>query len=504
VSHLLTMIPVLLPVASGLLLLAVPRAGAARAVALIATLANFVAAMFLPGSPGVSVPWIPGMGVTFTLEPTGAASLLVLVAALTMIPTVIWAGSRVGERTNVFLALLLLMQGFLDGLFLAKDLVLFYVFWEAALIPSLLMLGGWGREKRREATMKYLLYAVAGSFLMLISILAIKPLAGAATYLLEDLLAVTPTLPIATQMWLFAGFAVAFAVKLPLLPLHSWLIDFHVQNHPSGAADVAGTLYKVGAFGFFAWAIPLLPGAAELWAPGLLALAAVTALYAALIAIRQTDLKALLAYASLSHMGIAGAGVFALEVAGASGAMYLLAAQMITTGGLFLIAGMLHARSLGFELDSYGGLARHAPALAAVSLFVLFASIGVPGLANFPGEFLSLLGAFQASVAAAVVAVGAVIAAGVYGVNLYQRIYQGRPGRVTRDLSAIETLVLVPIVAGILWLGLAPEQQLRHVEAQPGWAAGVVTGRQVTAAAESDAGAVEAALGTGATKKESR
>jgi NADH-quinone oxidoreductase subunit M len=462
----MTVATILIPVAAALLLAVVPSLRAARGIALLASLATFVAAILLPGAAGVSLEWIPGLGATFTLDAQGAASVLVVAAALTMIPAVIWAGVRVERRTNAFLALLLAMHGFLNGVFLAQDLLLFYVFWEATLIPSLFMLGGWGLERRREAMAKYLAYAVTGSFLMLVAILALKPMSGAASYRLADLLAATPSLPLGAQMWLFAGFALAFAVKLPLLPVHSWLPDFHRQNHPSGAADVAGTLYKVGAFGFFAWALPLLPAAAERWSPLLLALAAVTALYAAVIATRQCDLRGLLAYASLSHMGIAGAGVFALEIAGASGAMYLLAAQMLTTGGMFLLAGMLHARVGTFELGAYGGLARSAPALAGLSLFVLFASIGVPGLANFPGEFLSLLGAFQASAAAGVVAVAAVVAAGVYGVNLYQRLYQGRPAGAVVDLGALEALVLVPIVAGILWLGLAPAPQLERFEAQ--------------------------------------
>ena len=456
---------IIVPIGTALLL-AFLRGRAARAIAGAGASTTLIAAILMPGDDFLSLPWIPGIGVTFSLGSAGAASVLVLAAALAMVPAVYWSALRVEERTVSFLALLLAMQGFLNGIFLAKDLILFYVFWDATLICSLLLLGGWGLERRREATAKYLAYALAGSFLMLVAILALRPLSGAESYLIGDLLQVTPTLPVTTQMWLFAAFAVAFAVKMPMLPLHSWLIDFHDQNHPSGAADVAGTLYKVGAFGFFAWALPLLPAAAERWSPLLLGLSAVTALYAAIIATRQTDLKRLFAYASLSHMGIAGAGVFALEVTGANGAMYLLAAQMLTTGGLFLLGGMLHARSGSYSLGAFGGLARSAPALAAVMLFVLFASIGVPGLANFPGEFLSLMGAFQASVAAGVVAVCAVIAAGVYGVNLYQRIYQGRPAFAAADLRAAEVVVLVPIIVGILWLGLAPAPQLERIEVQ--------------------------------------
>jgi NADH-quinone oxidoreductase subunit M len=457
----------LVPLLTALVLAFVRSARAAGVVALAGTLATFVLALFLPGSAGVSALWIPGFGSYFELSPEGAGGVLVLVAALAMIPAAAHASRTVRERPGAFLALLLAMQAGLNGIFLAKDLVLFYVFWEATLIPSLAMLGVWGGPERRRATFKYLLYAVAGSFLMLVAILAIKPLSGAVSYRFADLYQVTPLLDYYTQLWLFLGFTAAFAVKLPLWPVHSWLIDFHEQNHPSGAADVAGTLYKVGAFGFFAWALPLLPAAASAVAPVLLAMSAATALYAAVIATAQTHLKRLLAYASLSHMGMIGVGVFALHVAGLNGAVYFLAAQMLSTGGLFLLSGMLYARRGSFHLDAYGGLARSAPALAAVTLFVLFAAIGVPGLGNFPGEFLSLLGGFQASPwLVGLLATPAVIAAGVYGVNLYQRVFQGPPREAARDLSGLELFVMVPILAGILWLGLAPQPQLERIEVQ--------------------------------------
>ncbi len=318
---------------------------------LVSTLATFALALFLPGSSGVSVPWIPGFGATFTLQPGGAGVVLTLVAALTMIPTVLVAARRVERAPGVFVALLLVMQAGLAGVFLAGDLILFYVAWEVTLIPSLLLLGMFGRDKRRAAVLKYLVYAIGGSFLMLISILAIKPLSGAASYRFADLMAATPHLAGATQVWLFVGLAIGMAVKLPMWPLHSWLIDFNEQNHPSGAADVAGTLYKVGAFGFFAWAMPLLPIGVERVGPVLLALAVVTALYGALAATAQTDFKRLLAYASLSHMGIVGVGIFGLHLAGLNGAIFLLAAQMLSTGGLFLISGMLYERRHSFDLD---------------------------------------------------------------------------------------------------------------------------------------------------------
>lgn len=455
-----------------------------RGVALVAGFGTFVAAMFLPGAAPVSRQWLPDVGIWFELDPTGAASVLVLTAALAIIPGALYASFTVDRHTGRFLALLFAMQAALNGIFLAKDLVLFYVFWELALVPSLFMLGFWGGERRRQAVMKYLIYALAGSFVMLIGILALKPLSGAASYKIDDLMLATPILSARVQTWMFIGFAAAFAVKLPLLPVHSWLIDFHEQNHPSGAADLAGTLYKVGGFGFFAWAIPLLPAGASVVSPFLLGLAAITALYAAMIATQQTHLKKLLAYASLAHMGIVGVGVFGLATAGLNGAMYLLAAQMLSTGALFLIAGMLYARHQTFELDAYGGLAKSAPALAGLTLFVIFTSIGVPGLANFPGEFLSLLAAFEASTWFGVIATLSVIAAGAYGVNVYQRIYQGNATKTVPELRAFEIVVLVPFIAGILWLGIAPAPQLERIEVQSQIAADALEASH-TASAES-------------------
>ncbi|MEJ2665808.1 MAG: NADH-quinone oxidoreductase subunit M [Deinococcales bacterium] len=456
-------IPVVFAVVTGL---GGARRSAALAFGLFSTLATFVLTLFLYGSSGISVPWIPGFGVTFTLEPTGAGSVLTLVAALVMIPTVVMAARRVEHNPGAFVALMLLMQAGLSGIFLAHDLVLFYVSWEFALIPSMLLLGAFGREKRRAAVLKYLVYAIGGSFLMLISILAIKPLSGAASYRFTDLMSVTPHLAAATQVWLFVGLAIGMAVKLPLWPLHSWLIDFNEQNHPSGAADVMGTLYKVGGFGFFAWAIPLLPVGAERVGPVLLVLAVVTALYGAIAAAAQTDIKRLLAYASLSHMGIVGVGIFGLHLAGLNGAIFLLAAQMLSTGGLFLVSGMLYQRRHSFDLDRFGGLAKSAPALAALSLFVLFTFIGVPGLANFPGEFLSLLGAYQHHPWLAAAATLSVVAAGVYGVNFYQRLYQGQEHEATHEIGTLEAFALIPLIAGILWLGIFPSPQLQRIQVQ--------------------------------------
>ena len=458
---------ILVPLTVAALLVTTPQAGVYRPLAVLGGLATLLLAVFAHLTESAfSALWIGAIGSHFALEAGGAGGVLAAIAAAVMLPTLLWATAKVDRRPHLFAALLLATGAGLNGIFLARDLVVFYVFWEVTLLPSLAMLAGWGFSQRRVATFKYLLYAVAGSFAMLLSILAIRPLSGAAGYRFDQLLAATPQLDALTQTWLFVGFAIAFAIKLPIFPFHAWLVDVNEQNHPSGAADVAGTLYKVGGFGLFAWAMPLLPDGASAVAPLGLTLAAFTALYGALIATQAKHLKRLLAYASLSHMGVVALGLFSLHVAGRSGSMALLAAQMVTTGGLFLISGMLYERRKTFELAAYGGLARSAPAFAGISLVVLFASIGVPGLANFPGEFLALLGAYQAAPAAAVVALLAVIAAGALGVNLYQRLFHGEGGEGVSDLKPLEVAVVAPILVLTLWLGVAPAANLRTYQAE--------------------------------------
>jgi NADH-quinone oxidoreductase subunit M len=393
--------------------------------------------------------------------------MLVIAASLAMMPTLIQA-TRTADQPRLAAVTLLAFLGVLNGLFLASDLVLMYVFWELSLIPTLVLLAAFGLDRKRAALMKYVAYAFAGSLMMLASIAAIRPLSGADSYALSDLQAAAAALPAGTQAWLFAGFAIAFMVKLPILPLHAWLIDVHRQNHPAGFADVAGTLYKVGGFGLFAWSIPLLPAGAAALQPLLLPLAAVTALWGALAATQQTDLKSFIAYGSLSHMGIVGVGVLSLTPAGMTGGMLLLAAQMLSTGALFLLAGMLHARRGTFEFKAFGGLGATAPALTGVTTLTMFAFIGVPGLSNFPGEFLALMGAFTSSAAWGTVAVVSVVAAGVYGVNALHKLFLGGKTGETADLNRTEWGVLAFFLAGILWFGVNPGGFSAAVQADAG------------------------------------
>lgn len=457
----------LLPAAVAVALMVAPDARVHRPLAMLGAVGTLMLALLARGQQGTfEVPWINALGVWVALDATGAGGVLAMVAAAVMVPTVLWAGAQVRERPHQFLGWLLATLAGLVGIFTARDLVLFYVFWEVTLLPALILLMGWGLTHRRAATVKYLMYAVTGSFAMLLSVLAIRPLSGASGYRFEELLAAAPNLDPLTQTWIFAGFMLAFAIKLPIFPLHAWLIDVHEQNHPSGAADVAGTLYKVGGFGLFAWAMPLLPDGATTLAPMGLAFGAFTALYGALIATRHTHLRRVMAYAGLSHMGIVAVGVFSLQLAGQTGAMALLAAQMVTTGGMFLIAGMLHTRTQSFDINDLGGLAKGAPVMAALSFIILFASAGVPGLANFPGEFLAALGAFQTAPFAAVMVVLAAVAIGALAVGIYQRIFQGAARGHVQEATPLEIAVFAPLIALTLWLGVAPAQNLKVFEAE--------------------------------------
>ena len=264
----MTLATILIPLIGAVLLFFL--SGSGRVVALTASVFTLLAAVALPQAGPFETPWLGTFGVYFSLSAVGAGGLLVLIAAIVMLPTTFYSSFVVKENTSRFLALLLAMQAGLNGVFMAQDVVLFYLFWEATLIPSVLMLGIWGLERRRQAAIKYLVYAVAGSFIMLVAILALRPLSGATSFRLVDLIPATQALPLSTQVWLFLAFTLAFAVKLPLWPVHGWLPDFHEQNHVSGVADIAGTLYKVGGWGFFAIALPLFPAGATAVTPYLL------------------------------------------------------------------------------------------------------------------------------------------------------------------------------------------------------------------------------------------
>ena len=395
----------------------------------------------LLGEAGIyySVAW-DGVGVVLMLAVV-VTSLIALLAAHDVPPAMV--------------GLALMMESGLLGILAAQDLILFYVFFEATLIPSLLMLGLYGGSGRVRALVKFAIFTLVGSLLMLAGILAARYLGGAPSFLLTDLVA--HPLGGSAGVWAFVAFLIAFMVKTPLFPLHVWLPDFHAENHPSGLADVMGTLYKVGLFGFFRWALPLFPSAFALFQPWLLGLAAFTAIWAAWIAYAQTDWKRLLAYGALSHMGIGALGIFSGTTEGAVGAIFLLAASAVYTGSLFLFAGGLHRRFGTLDLRPTSGLAKSAPALAALGLILMLAMVGLPGLSGFPGEFMNLLGAWQASPTWTAIGFLAVIAAAAYALTAYQNLFHNAPDKPAADMDSYEWQWGTLAVLVIVFMGVYPK-----------------------------------------------
>ncbi|WP_038039965.1 complex I subunit 4 family protein [Thermus tengchongensis] len=447
----MVVLAILLPILFGLLLLL----GLPRALGVLGAGLSFLMNLYLflthPGgvAHGVQAPLLPGAGVYWAFALDGLSALFFLTIGLT-----VFLGALVAKVEGRFLGLALLMSGLLLGLFAARDLLVFYLFFEAALIPALLMLLFYGGERRLRAIYTFLLFTLAGSLPMLAAILAVKALGGSPTFLLEDLLAHPVKGPAA--FWVFLGFALAFAIKTPLFPVHAWLPLFHQENHPSGLADALGTLYKVGVFAFFRFAIPLAPeGFYELQGL-LLFLAAISALYGAWVAFSAKDFKTLLAYAGVSHMGVAALGVFSGTPEGALGGLYLLAASGVYTGGLFLLAGRLYERLHTLEIGRYRGLAASAPGLAALALFLFLAMVGLPGLSGFPGELMTLLGAYKASPWLTAIAFLSVIAGAAYALTAFQKVFWEEGQREAEDLKGAEWPFAALTVAALVLMGVFP------------------------------------------------
>lgn len=408
--------------------------------------------IWMQGGAGLEThPWFGELGLTYSVELTGVSLVLALVSAFMSFIAALYAARRI-PNPGTMLSLILAMETALLGIFAARDLILFYVFFEVALIPALLMLALYGGPKRMSAMLKFGAYTLFGGLLMLVSFIGYKFIGGSPTFALPDLLA-NPVKGEA-QVWLFVGFLAAMCVKLPILPFHAWLPDFHEQNDESGIPDLMGTLYKVGGYGVFTFGLTLFPDAALQLRPVLMTLAAVTALYAAWVAFHQTNWKRLMAYAGLSHMGFVALGVFSLNEIATVGAMYLLAFQNFYTGALFLAIGMLQER-VGSLDTRVGGVMTQAGALGGLTMALWFASIAVPGLAGFIGEFSILLGAYQVNPLLTFIAGLTVIAAAAYALTAFQTTYwQSRPAGavVVSDLKHTEWLILgLPLAVAIFF-----------------------------------------------------
>jgi NADH-quinone oxidoreductase subunit M len=413
--------------------------------------------------------WLPDFGATFSVGVDGLSLMLVLLTLL-LVPLSVWGTwESIRTRTRSYYALTLLLASGLLGAFVSLDVLQFYVAWEVMLVPMYLIIGIFGGERRLEAAMKFVLFTIFGSLLMLVAIIVLWRETGGGSFHLDRLLE-APPLAATTARWLFAAFFLAFAVKIPLVPLHTWLPDTHVEAPTGASVLLAGIMLKVGAYGVLRFAVPLFPAAAlgPATRTVILVLAVGAILFGALVALAQRDLKRLVAYSSIGHMGFVVLGIFALTLQSVQGAMMILLSHGLTAAANFLVVGMIKQRTGTRLLDALGGLARVLPLLSAFMAFAALANLGLPGTAGFVGEFLVLFGAWKASPALAIVAADGVVLGAVYVLWSLQRVIfnpLGDPAwRALPDLTRRELSVLGTLSVLVLWLGVHPGPVLRRLE----------------------------------------
>jgi NADH-quinone oxidoreductase subunit M len=450
---------------------------AARWVALITSLITFgisllVLAYFDPANPDlqevVDILWIPLAGgeIHYYLAVDGLSILLLLLTTLLTPISILSTWSAVEDRVKDFMIFFLLLEVGMVGVFLAQDLFLFYVFWEFTLVPMYFLIGIWGGPRRMYAAVKFFLYTMAGSILMLLAILWLGIYQG--SFQVPDLIA-KGGIPANLQIWLFLAFAAAFAIKVPMWPLHSWLPDAHVEAPTAGSVILAGVLLKMGTYGFLRFNLPLFPQAALQLAPWMAGLAVIGILYGAAVSYAQKDVKKLVAYSSVSHLGFVMLGLFALNSQGIQGGILQMVNHGLSTGALFLVVGMIYERRHTRDMDAFGGLWKVMPIYGVLTLIVALSSMGLPGLNGFVGEFTILLGAWGAGQPGAALvtpwfaglaAVGVILAA-VYILLMFQKLFLGPvtkdENRNLPDLNWREVVTLLPLLVLIFWIGLYPK-----------------------------------------------
>ncbi len=469
-----------LPLLGFLALLIVPSASS-RVWALAISLVIFVVSLGLigtaTGAPGGYTfvndsAWIPALGIKYHVGLDGLSLWLVILTTLLTPIAVLVSWNHIDQRVKAFYAFLLLLEFGVIGVFISLDLFLFFVFWEVSLVPMYFLIGIWGHERRIYAAVKFFLYTMAGSALMLAATIYLYTQTGTFDYvgILDQLRSGRVVLGDQAQMLLFLAFFLSFAIKVPLFPLHTWLPDAHVEAPTAGSIMLASVMLKMGTYGLVRFCLPLFPDAAHKSAPWVAALAIVGIVYGALVAMVQPNMKKLVAYSSVSHLGFVVLGIFSFTQAGLDGAVYQMLNHGVSTGALFMLVGFLYERRHSLEISAYGGVATPAPNLAIVFAITMLASIGLPMLNGFVGEYLVLQGASQTNFTWAVFAAIGVILSACYMLWLYQRTFYGRASASLShhmpDLSAREWAAALPLVFLMFWMGIYSQSFMPAISTQ--------------------------------------
>jgi len=474
---------IFLPLLAFLIVMALPKENhnAIRMFSLIASIAIFVVSLGLIGSVWSGAPgkfaietnhaWIQTPAINYHTGLDGISLWLVMLSTLLTPLCVLVSWNSIDKHIKQFYGFLLLLEFGLIGVFCALDLFLFIVFWEVTLVPMYFLIGIWGHDRRIYSALKFFVYTMAGSMLMLVAMIYLYEQAGTFDYtkILAGLQSGAISLSSTEQLWLFLGFFIAFAIKVPLFPLHTWLPDAHGDAPTAGSVMLASVMLKMGTYGLLRFCVPLFPNAARECAGWIIILAIIGILYGALVAMVQPNMKRLVAYSSVSHLGFVVLGIFSFTQQGFDGAMYVMLAHGISTGALFLLVGFLYDRTHSLEIASYGGVATPAPWLSTAFMITMLASIGLPMLSNFVGEYLVLQGTslvyFRWTVFAAL---GSIFAA-CYMLWLYQRVFFGKPSEdLTHhmpDLNFREFAIIVPLIVLMVWLGTYTQSFLAPISA---------------------------------------
>ena len=468
---------VFFPLAGALALLFVPgrRALAIKLTANLVTGLEFLATLFIlrgfnPASGDIQLiersDWIKAFHVQYLLGIDGISLLLILLTSLLTFIATLSSWAAVRDRLKEYYVFLLILEVGMIGVFVALDFVLFYVFWEVMLVPMYFLIGIWGGERRLYAAIKFFLYTLFGSVMMLVAILVLY--SHYHTFDALAMLASGTTLPLALQSWVFLAFFLGFAIKVPMFPFHTWLPDAHVEAPTAGSVILAGVLLKMGSYGFVRFSLPLFPEASRKFVPLLIVLALVSIVYGALVSLMQKDMKKLIAYSSVSHMGFVMLGLFTFSPLAIKGAVLQMINHGISTGALFLVVGVLYERRHTRLIADFGGLSARLPVYAAVFLIMAMSSIGLPGLNGFIGEFMILMGTWAVNwVWAAVAATGIILGAG-YMLWLYQRVMFGRlenpANESLKDLTVREFATFLPLLVLAFWIGVFPKPFLDIID----------------------------------------